>query len=157
LRIFKEPHEDRDIRRMVAAAIAEMGADSAPILSQCLKDADPFVRKEAANGFFRMGSSALDSVSALLEALEDEDSDVRSCARSALSEMGEGALPALRESLGRLSDRARLQVCKLILSIDSDDPESLALLAAGLKHSDVVIRRDAVDISHSLVEQYFDQ
>jgi HEAT repeat protein len=157
LRIFKDPHEDRDIREMVAGAIAEMGTDSLPTLCQCLKDPDPFVRTEAADGFYRMGPTALGSVSALIEALEDEDSDVRGCAKSALEEMGEGALPALRESLSRLTDRTRLQVCALILKIEPSDQDSLAILATGLRHADFAMRREAVNISHSLVDQSFDQ
>ncbi len=157
LRIFKDPQEDRDIRRMVAGAIAEMGTDSLPTLCECLKDPDPFVRAEAANGFYRMGLSALNSASALIEALEDEDSAVRGCAKSALGEMGEATLPLLRESLRRLTDRARLQACELILKIEPSDEDSLAELASGFKIADVAIRREAVNICHSLVDQAFDQ
>ena len=39
---------------MAAAGIGSMGKDSLPILSQCLKDPNTFVRKTAAANFARM-------------------------------------------------------------------------------------------------------
>jgi len=146
-RILKDPQEDQEIRIMAAAAIAEMGKDSLPTLCQCLKDPDPFVRQEAAEGFRRIEPAPLDSASKVIEALEDKDGDVRSCASSALRTMGDGVLPALRASLGGLSDRARVDACKVMLDLRPGDDEALATLANGLGHPDVAIRREA---SHAL-------
>jgi hypothetical protein len=69
-------HRARDLLDAIPSSVADLSAD--------LKDADPAVRKEAAEGLQRLGDQAKPAVAALAEAVKDKDEPARDAAIVAL-------------------------------------------------------------------------
>ena len=93
------------MRGACSYALISVGADASavPALSQCLRDADEFVREHAAEVLGNLGAEAKDAVLPLAQVVaEDRKDRVREYAAAALGEIGPGAgeaIPTLEKAL----------------------------------------------------------
>jgi HEAT repeat protein len=124
-----------------ARALAEAGDDSdevVSVLTDLLRDGDPFVRDIAAGGLWRRGMTAHSAIPALLACLEDEDAQTRAAAAAALARMGRRseALPVLMacldcnnemgrrtaiEAVGRLKETSAIPRLRALAFREADD------------------------------------
>jgi HEAT repeat protein len=97
-----ESYEDWTLSETAARALGRMGSAAVPELSRSLSDANPVMRRRAAEILAQIGPEAKDAVPALTRALDDRDPEVRKAAARALGEIGpdaKDAVPHLIEAL----------------------------------------------------------
>eukprot|EP00930_Biecheleria_cincta_P015378 TRINITY_DN12855_c0_g1_i4.p1 TRINITY_DN12855_c0_g1~~TRINITY_DN12855_c0_g1_i4.p1 ORF type:complete len:312 (+),score=77.22 TRINITY_DN12855_c0_g1_i4:65-937(+) len=75
---------EKAVKHLGRLAPSTVAAAEAKVLTQCLKDVHPAVRKQAARALGKMGEVALPHAAALAEALEDSDAGVRAAAAGAI-------------------------------------------------------------------------
>ncbi len=94
-------------RAHCATALGLLGAaDASPVLTECLRDEDDYVRGCAATALGRIGTS--EAVPALIARLSDEAHSVRGSAAAALGKIGVSeAVPALIACLSDEADNVR--------------------------------------------------
>lgn len=83
-------------------ALARIGPEAIPALTQALRHANPRTRQAAAKSLARMGPAAKAAIDDLIAALDDEDEDVRKQAIRTLGQIGPdaaAAIPALVNEL----------------------------------------------------------
>lgn len=102
---LKDPNAG--VRLNAAGALGAIGSDAAVVglgsLRGALRDADPYVRAQAADSLGKFGPAAGPAASELITALKDRDTNVRTAAAYALAELGAAA----REALPALNDLAK--------------------------------------------------
>jgi HEAT repeat protein/DNA-binding MarR family transcriptional regulator len=128
-------------RAHCATALGLLGAaDTSPILIECLRDEDDYVRGCAATALGRIGSS--EAMPALITCLSDKAQDVRSNAAAALGRIGSSeAVPALIPCLRDEAQNVRGNVAAALGRIGS--PEAVPALIACLRDEAHNVRSNA--------------
>jgi hypothetical protein len=107
-----------------------------PALIRVLKDADPFIRAEAAETLAALGPAARPSVAALVDsALRDDHTVVRTHAVTALRQVGreaETVVPALMSLLGEQDVELRVEAMRALRAFAPDAAAAVPALAEAL-------------------------
>jgi len=122
VKIFVASLDDQDpaVRLVAAQRLRELGRDAAPAadqLGKLLESSDEKLRKAAAEGLVRIGST---SVPILTAALESKSRDTREVAALALGKMGPVARPALsalkkllKDSDAQVKEQAQIAIAAI--------------------------------------------
>lgn len=143
--IFKDKSENDSIRRCAAASLGAPGVPTLAILTECLKDADIFVRRHAANALHPQGREIerTDAIPALIAVLDDNDVDVRSSAMESLTGFGNLAAPLLTKALSDNRPRVQVNAACALLEMNPADPHAIEPLIEGLQQPAADVRRIA--------------
>src|SRR5262249_39155699 len=108
---------DPEIQHNAAVALSNVGGDAAkpaiPILVASLKNGTPEMRRQAAAGFYYIGSPAASAVRDLIAALRDPDEEVRSYVAMSLGGIGrqaEEAVPVLVRIVADKKERSPVRL-----------------------------------------------
>ena len=111
-----------------ARAVLKMGKSRSPMaldqLIQALNDANPEVRKQAAQGLGEAG--AVQAIHPLLEELKDEESDIRTEAIEALGKIGDpGIIDHLIEALSDADTRVQISAIRALSEMGNEEAREL--------------------------------
>jgi HEAT repeat protein len=124
-------------------------APLAPVVADCLKDKDRFVRWGAARCLGKMAPCGAEfAVPALSAIVEDPVGDVRHTALAALKQHGKSAtraVPALARVLERGDNETRLLAAQALGAIGANAEPAVMLLAGALSDSEPMIRSTAAE------------
>ncbi len=99
-----------------AAALAQIGKASVPVLLEASRAADPNLRQAATFALGEIGLESPEAVRALVGALGDPVEPVRASAIHALSNMGKPVVPMLTETMESGNEQARLSAGMALMS-----------------------------------------
>lgn len=109
-------------------------------LARQLEDADPAMRRSAADAAAQMGEAAARIAPALARALRDEDKEVRWRAANALRRIGPAAVPSLVEALEGEDAELRRSAALALKEIGPPAKEAVPALVRALKRRDHVLQ-----------------
>jgi len=141
---------DSSLRWKAANVLAKIGPeahDAAPALAKCLDDADPFVRKVAAEALGEIKDTRPEVLAAMVAKLSGDERDLVIRPLSKFGSAAESAAPALiaiidNESLG---DRTRWEAIRTLGKIGPAARGAIPALIAALKDKDDDVREHAAE------------
>jgi HEAT repeat protein len=147
---------DVDTAALALGELVDSGAPSVPALIDALGDADPAVRKRAAEGLGMIGDPS--SADALFQAVGDADERVRANAATALARLGDPrALEALVRTLDDAPDPLHADLTLSAYTLMSLGPDALPAMADVLESGSEPARRRAAFILMKIASDRFDE
>jgi HEAT repeat protein len=134
--MFRNKGEDDINRAMAANALGLIGSKSVQILTECLKDTEVFVRRQAVTALTRMAPNQTAAIPALIKALDDVDEAVRAEAVEGLGPefFGREARSQLRAALHSPSPFVRVGAATVLVETDASSTSPTQVLVSLLKH-----------------------